>query len=295
MDCQEKRCTNTGTFNGSLQSSRVAAGLAVTFLFALGVFASTARAEKPNDGRTFGPNFSVIGEDAWRPHVYREAERLRKEIAKEWLGETIPNGYGPTLIHVKITDEDQSFTWLLEEGSHRSSHRIWLYTTGEKIDASLAHEICHTVLWAYDDELPVFAQEAVASSFDGHERQAVLRQTLSWFVRKQRWPRLDQLLKDETIKPSDHAQYAAAGSLREFLMTRSPGSAVTRQDRTGRDSQDKQRFLRFASEGGRTGNWDAALRKHYNISSVADLQQSWQQWVEERTTVERTAAVPGNR
>ena len=43
---------------------------------------------------------------------------------------------------------------------------------------------------------------------------------------------------------------------------------------------DRPTFLKFAMEGKSLG-WDAAVQKHYRLSSLADLQTAWQAWAEQ--------------
>lgn len=226
---------------------------------------SQCLATEAKSAGTAGPNFSVYGDREWVEVVFKRANALRAQIADQWLGYPIPDGFGPATINVKITEEDQSFTWLLEEGSHRTAHMIWVYTTPEQIESSLAHEVCHAVLWAHDPNFPAFAHEAIASTYDGDERKKLLRETLQWFAQKQRWPQLRELFTAKVIKPSNHSNYATSASVVQFLLSRTNG--------------DKEKFLQFASTGARSNDWDDALRKYYGISGVAELQPMWQEWL----------------
>src|SRR6185295_18569994 len=84
-------------------------------------------------------------------------------------------------------------------------------------------------------------------------------------VRRARTParpvQLARLLASKSIPARDQDTYAAATSLVEFLLTK--GS--------------KQKVVEFAMAGKAHG-WDAALRQHYRIESVSELEHAWQAW-----------------
>ena len=66
--------------------------------------------------------------------------------------------------------------------------------------------------------------------------------------------------------------YAISSSLANYLLTRA----------------DKAELLRFGQAGARHG-WKQALKKHYQIDSVEQLQRSWQQWVTTSNSVTKLA------
>ena len=61
--------------------------------------------------------------------------------------------------------------------------------------------------------------------------------------------------------------FATASSLTEFLLTRG----------------DKRTLLEFGQYANESG-WAAALRKYYQIASPAELQRSWQRWIQQSPT-----------
>ena len=62
------------------------------------------------------------------------------------------------------------------------------------------------------------------------------------------------------------AAYTVATSLTEFLLTRG----------------DRREFLKFAVDGKERG-WTSALKSHYGIESLGELQRAWQQWASDKT------------
>lgn len=224
-------------------------------------------------GLASNANFTILADNQeLAESVAKKADKLRLAIAKEWLGESIPNGFGPTSINVFFSNKDTARTWLLEEHSKRTNHMTWIYTSREKLDSTLAHEVAHTVLWCRYSDLPTFAHEAIASSYDGEKRKKIRLSTLKWFARTNRWPKLKQLFRAESIEPSNHSSYTAAVSIKEFLLSR---------------NSDKSNFLKFANSAAKDEKWDSALQKYYEIPSVNDLQNQWQAWVRKNTAGER--------
>lgn len=239
--------------------------LSVFLLFATFCFTQVCVAGSPLSGFSQNSNFSVWADSQeLADSIVSRSEALRKKIAKEWLGEEVPGGFGPTTINVYFSDEDSARTWLLDEGSKRTNHMTWIYTSYEKLDSTLAHEIAHTVLWCRFPNLPAFAQEGAASRYDEEERKKIRRNVLKWFAKTNRWPNVEKILSAEAISPSNHTAYTASVSVTEFLLSR---------------DSDKSKFLEFASSAAKHKKWDSALQKHYGIPSVADLQNQWQTWV----------------
>jgi hypothetical protein len=215
-------------------------------------------------------NFIVLADDAeLAGQVLAQAERYRREIAEEWLGEALPDGIGAAMINVRISaTEDSGLTWPTDPASARRYHRVWLTTSpAHATGAVLKHELTHVVLATWMPErLPPWAEEGAASAYDDASRVAQRRRALEWFARSGNWPRLIHVLEDDTITADDLTSYAVAASLSELLLQRG----------------DRATLLRFAADGRRLG-WDEALRTHYRIEDVNALQLAWQAQLSEQT------------
>ena len=130
----------------------------------------------------------------------------------------------------------------------------------------LKHELTHVVLATWmPQRLPPWAEEGAASRYDDASRVAQRRRSLEWFARSGNWPRLIQVLEDDTITADELTSYAVAASLGDFLLQRG----------------DRDTLLRFAAAGRRLG-WDEALRTHYRIQGVDALQLAWQAHLSEQ-------------
>jgi hypothetical protein len=219
-------------------------------------------------------NFSVYVPETSTPgQAQRFAERLleradvyRAEIAKEWLGEELPAGAGRATIYVEFsTAEDLGLTWA-KDGPDRHSHTIWLNTSPRlAIGETLKHEVAHAVFatkYPHPHRLPSWIEEGIASRYDNEIRKDARDQLAHFWVRTGRAVRLAQVLDSSDLHSSDEYSYAAATSLVSFLLARG----------------DAQSVVRFAEDGQRSG-WNAALRAHYRIESLDELQRQWEAWL----------------
>jgi hypothetical protein len=244
---------------------------ATVLLFcALAILIGVVRAGENRSGLASNANFNVLADtQGLADKVSERANVLRTEIAKQWLGATIPDGFGPASINVFFSEKNASRTWLMDEEGQRDAHLIWIYTPPEDLDTALAHEIAHVVLANRYTDLPAFAHEAIASSYDGEKRREIRANTLRWFVETNRWPSLRRLFVADQIDAANHSQYTASISVKDFLLSRSEG--------------DHKKFLQFAAHGKEHG-WDATMARYYGISNVATCEAEWRRWVKSQVS-----------
>ena len=198
------------------------------------------------------------------------AEKLRRDVALEWLGEELPPSVGWCDIRLRPTRD------LSEIGSRTSPpvgdqlfSLMWLTCAEENlsktIDNSLGHEMVHVVLnTRFPGQIPSWADEGAASLRDDPVRVKIVKDVLNWFVKTKNWPPLGGLLEAKSISEWDKNAYAASVSLTEYLLTLG----------------DRSRFLEFAVAGKKDG-WDSALQKYYGIKNVSELEKRWQEWLTE--------------
>jgi hypothetical protein len=242
-------------------------------LQSLTVFCLAAPAMAHAAGFAFNENYMVFTpaepnrQDAqdYARDVLRQADDYRKDIALEWLGEELPPSVGRTVINISFSEtDDRGLTWA-KDHPDRQFHNVYLTTSRQKaIGAALAHEIAHVVLasqFPHPHRLPAWLEEAIASGYDGQDRQQVRQRMLGWFVRTGNWPRLERILTARRVPVTDQVSYTVACALSEFLLSQG----------------GKQALLRFGQDGRQHG-WDQALQMHYGIASVDQLQERWQAW-----------------
>ncbi|MGI9455249.1 MAG: hypothetical protein ACR2NU_01740 [Aeoliella sp.] len=187
--------------------------------------------------------------------VVGHADAFRSQIAKEWLGGDLPPALHPAAISIEI-DATRSFARTLIDAND-GRHLVWLVGSEQAVtEYLLQHEVAHVVLAArYGDSMPAWANEGIASRYDNPRRHQIRQQQLAGFVSIDSWPHLDRLLDEPIRQPWD---YAAAVSLTNYL------------DELG----GREKFLDFVRCGSERG-WPIALRTHYGLDSVADLEYEW--------------------
>jgi hypothetical protein len=232
---------------------------ALLLLAALG-FPALARGA----GVASNQNFIVLAPD--RPlaeQVAARADAFREHVAEAWFGEALPPGAGAAVIHVELSDtQNTGFTWP-KDSPNRKLHLVWLRTTRQAATAeALYHEVVHVVLATrFPDGLPAWVEEGIASRNDDPERIHVRRQLIRRYAQTGNWPDCSRVFTAESIAPADQAAYSVAASVTDFLLARG----------------DKPTLLRFAVSGKQSG-WDRALRQHYGLAGMADLERAWQAW-----------------
>lgn len=209
--------------------------------------------------------------DAFARTLLESAERYRKLIALEWLGEELPPSVGQTIVNVSFAAEpDRGLTWV-KDRPDRKYHTLYLVASPSRgVDDLLAHEMVHVVLatrYPHPGRLPAWLEEGIASRYDGPQRQATRKQIVQWFARTNSWPRVAALLNESNISSQDQSAYTVCATLTDMLLSRG----------------DKQTLLDFGQSAAQLG-WDGALQKHYNIPNVSQLQSEWQSWVSRSTS-----------
>lgn len=222
-------------------------------------------------------NFIVYADDQMLAEdVLAKANQFRYKLAKEWFGTELPQGAGRTVIHVRLSkDTDEGLTWPIDS-ARRQLHKTWLTTSPEKaVGNTLRHEILHGILSTrYPDHLPTLIEEGIAGQHDEPERISGRREMTELFAQTQKWPDLATMLEMERIHSDDQAAYAVAGSLVEYLLSRS----------------DKATLLTFGVAG-KSSSWDHAAHQCYQVRDLNDLEQSWHEWASRRTNAHVQAPI----
>ncbi len=207
--------------------------------------------------------------------VLHKAGEYRRQVALEWLGEELPPSVGRMRIHVELSDADTNGqTWAMDDPGRRY-HTLWVTGDSQSVTGGLLrHEVTHAVLATqFPEGLPPAIDEGIACMADDAGRIAIRRRILHWYAQSGNWPRLKTLLESEVIPAADQQSYALASSVVEYLLTRG----------------DKTTLLRFARSGKANG-WDAALRMHYQIAGVTQLENQWKTWAAQQAGAPRTAS-----
>jgi hypothetical protein len=214
------------------------------------------------------PNFIIETPNPQQAKEYGDAaERLRRELAVEWLGEEMPR-WGdrcPITVNVGrrlgaggattfVFDHGEVFGWRMSiQGSHE---RI--------LDSVLPHEITHMILASYFRKpLPRWADEGAATSVEHISERMRHRQMLLEFLQTQRGIPFNSMFAMKEYPSDIMPLYAQGFSLSEYLIQQG----------------GKERFLAFVKDGLDGERWADAVRHHYGCQNLGALQNAWLGWV----------------
>ncbi len=108
-------------------------------------------------------NFTVYAHDRQMAvDVLKEVERLREEIAIEWLGQPLPPGVGRTIVSVRITADMDRANSLIDDPAQRTSQIVWIRTPPDRV---------HT-RWATRSPIPCWRRGSPSSCPFGRMRES---------------------------------------------------------------------------------------------------------------------------
>ncbi len=208
-------------------------------------------------------NFLV---DAPTPAIAQQvgqyAEHYRREKAVLWLGQEMPAWPEPCPLRVTVSmNGSGGATSFAFDRGHILGMDMHIEGTLDRLLASvLPHEVTHTVFAHYFRcPVPRWADEGGSVlSEDEQERRRhdqLVRQILNSPGRAIPLRRLLSLMK---YPPDVMVLYAQGFSVTDYLVGMSTRPA----------------FLAFVAHGMRY-DWDAALKAHYRINTVEELEQMW--------------------
>jgi len=215
------------------------------------------------------PNFVVNAPTKdFAEEVGKAAEFYREELAVAWLGKKLPKWYRPSPISVRVGqigaggatsfqfDRGEVFGWKMNvQGTEQ---RI--------LDSVIPHEVSHTIFASYFRRpLPRWADEGAATIIEHESERMRQMQTLKQVTNNGTRFSLRQLLAIKEY-PQDMQRvltlYAQGYSLSDYLI-----------QKKGRKS-----FLEFLEAAHHHG-WDNAIRTHYKLKNIEQLEGKWNNWV----------------
>lgn len=209
------------------------------------------------------------------------AERLREELAIEWIGRPMPAWKEPCPITAQVApslgaggatsfvfDRGQVFGW--EMNVQGSRERV--------LDSVLPHEITHTVFASYFRQpLPRWADEGACTTVEHRSEIAKQEALLVQFLKTGKGIPFSKMFAMKEYPRDILPLYAQGHSLTQFLMER----------------HGKQAFLAFLTDGMQDENWRRAVQQHYGQESLYALQMTWLDWVKSgRPRLDREPTTP---
>jgi hypothetical protein len=211
--------------------------------------------------------------------VGKQAEAARKTQAMQWLGYEMRPWKRPCDLHVKLAPGlAEGVTTTRFDGDWVFRHDMEIKGARERFPSVLAHELTHTVLahalgkpvprWADEGAAVLSEEKSVTDRLDGVFEQMLKKR--GQIVPLQR-------LFTMTDYPDDRAGfYAQASSVTRFLLER----------------KDRVTFVAFLRTADGKG-WDIALRKHYDIRRVSELEKAW--LADQRGRAEKRISAEGSK
>jgi len=197
------------------------------------------------------------------------AERCRSELAVLWLGYEMPDWSAKCPIRVQVGetlgaggatafvfDNGEVYGWEMDiQGSVR---RI--------VDSVLPHEITHMILAShFRRPIPRWLDEGAATSVEHASEKENYRRKLIQYLREdvRKGLPFNRMVALKEY-PSDPMPFYSQGfSVVEYLL----------------ELGGHRRLLEFATSGMESGDWNLAVRKHYDKENLGELQLSWIDWV----------------
>ena len=197
------------------------------------------------------------------------SEQYRHTLAVEWLGRPLPRWSRPCPIKAQVAahlgaggatsfvfDKGEVFNWTMT--IQGSEERI--------LDSVLPHEITHTIFAThFRRPLPRWADEGACTTVEHPVERARQHRLLIEFLTTGRGIAFPDMFAMREYPADVLPLYSQGYSLARYLI-----------ERGGR-----HKYVTFVGDGLATDDWSGALRKHYGVPTVAQLQHTWLGWVRE--------------
>ncbi|MEN0109390.1 MAG: hypothetical protein AAF805_01590 [Planctomycetota bacterium] len=205
------------------------------------------------------------------PQLAREfgdaAERLRREMAMEWLGKELPTWSQPCPITARVSpslgaggatsfvfDRGEVFGW--EMNVQGSRERI--------LDSVLPHEVTHTIFAShFRQPLPRWADEGACTTVEDRSEIVKQERLLIQFLKTYQGIPFSEMFAMKEYPDPILPLYAQGHSLTQYLLER----------------RGKAAFIAFLEDGMRDENWRRAVQTHYGHDSLYAMQNDWLGWV----------------
>jgi hypothetical protein len=195
------------------------------------------------------------------------AEQYRHDLAVEWLGRPLPRWSRPCPIKAQVAphlgaggatsfvfDAGEVFGWTMT--IQGSEERI--------LDSVLPHEITHTIFAThFRRPLPRWADEGACTTVEHPVERARQHRLLIEHLTTGRGIAFPQMFAMREYPADVLPLYSQGYSLARYLI-----------ERGGR-----HRYVAFVGDGLASEDWAGALRRHYGVPGVAQLQTTWLDWV----------------
>jgi hypothetical protein len=216
------------------------------------------------------PNFIVETPDAnFAQQVSQAAEKFRRDLAVEWIGQAMPDWSHPCVMTVQAAPHlgAGGSTDFKFQAGEVFGWRMSIQGSQQRIlDSVLPHEITHMVFASkFRRPLPRWADEGGATSVEHASERNKHRVMLNDFLHTGRGIAFNQMFAMTEYPQDIMPLYAQGYSLSEYLI------------QTG----GRRKFVEFLGTGMENDDWPEAVRRHYGIKDLSALQNTWLAWVQQ--------------
>jgi len=199
--------------------------------------------------------------------IGRQAEKYRRELAIEWLGQPLPNWLEPCPITAQVNDHlgaGGATSFMFNAGEVFGWEMTIQGSLERVLDSVLPHEVTHTIFASYFRRpLPRWADEGACTTVEHASERAKQQKMLIDFLHTSRGIPFHLMFAMKEYPRDILPLYAQGHSLASFLVGQG----------------GRRKFLGYVAAGLEGEQWSAATRKFYGYSNLAELQISWLDWV----------------
>ncbi len=202
--------------------------------------------------------------------IGKAAEHFRKQLAESWLGRELPPWSDKCPITVQELPHARggegaggatSFTFY--NGQPRSWRMNIQGSRQRLLDSVLPHEVLHTVFAThFGRPLPRWADEGACTTVEHESEKSKHVRMMFDFLGSRRALPFNQMFAMTEYPDDIMPLYSQGFSVARFLVAQG----------------GKQKYVAFVGDGMASGNWNAAIRKHYDYRDLSDLQLTWNRW-----------------
>jgi len=204
--------------------------------------------------------------------ICQAAERFRRDLAIEWLGQELPPWQAPCPIRAKVAQNlgAGGATTFVFRGGAPSEWTMDIQGSRERIlDSVLPHEVTHTIFAThFGRPLPRWADEGACTTVEHSSERAKQDKFLIQFLTPDERGQTRGIPFNQMFRMKEYPRdilplYSQGYSLAKYFIQQG----------------GKRKFVDYVGEGMQTNNWAAATNKYYGYSSLSELQLAWVEWV----------------
>lgn len=255
--------------------------------------------------------WSWMAETAWAQRQYRSAtqnfvvtapdqqlasqaaqlaEKYRRDLAIEWLGQELPPWKEKCPVQVEIGPHaggETSFAFMDGRKSQPVGWQMRVFGPPARIlDSVLPHEVTHTIFAThFGQPLPRWADEGACTTVEHESERAKNHQLLMQFLtsKPSRGIPFNRMFTMKQYPGDILPLYAQGYSVAKFLIALKGRRAFIDYIEDGLE--------REAFRPGYPQIWDEVTRAHYGFENLSDLQVKWLTWVKAGSDINSAVAM----